>query len=434
MNVWDPGDIDDTADWLGTASRMAHVAVGVSNLDTGVCVEANEAFGRLFHLSRAQIVGHSAAELGIWPDAAQRDRLVATLRREGHVTRFEARYRNSLGETGDLEISARVIVRNGERFVIGFLTEATTQREVVEGLRVAQSRLGVVLRASDMLVFRQDAALRYTWVANPALGATESELIGRTDEDIMGAEAAAPLVAVKRRVLATACAERRDVWVAHNGQLGCFDLVVEPERDAAGRVVGIVCAAQDITRRMAASSTPPGTAVRTIQGMSSLIGREALTTRQAERLQRIDDAAGRLRGPPDPTPARERLRKEHAGKRVVVAEHNPVMRLMVAALLEEAGLQPIVAVSGVEAFSFTMQSTPALLLLDMELPQNGGVAAARALRTMAPPALRIVAMLSVSAPVGAALALDADLDDVLDKPVAAARLYERVLAWLSAGT
>ena len=43
-------------------------------------------------------------------------------------------------------------------------------------------------------------------------------------------------------------------------------------------------------------------------------------------------------------------------------------------------------------------------------------------------------MLSVSAPVGAALALDADLDDVLDKPVAAARLYERVLAWLSAGT
>jgi CheY-like chemotaxis protein/PAS domain-containing protein len=426
-------DTEGHADWLAMASRTAHVAVGVSSFPSGVIVEVNEAFCRLFQRPRDQIVGRTAVDLGLWVDAQQR--LVEGAQQPNGIAGFEARYRNSLGETGDLEISARVIVRHGERFVIDFLTEATTQREVVEGLRVAQSRLGVVLRASDMLVFRQDAALRYTWVANPALGATESELIGRTDEDIMGAEAAAPLVAVKRRVLATACAERRDVWVAHNGQLGCFDLVVEPERDAAGRVVGIVCAAQDITRRMAASSTPPGTAVRTIQGMSSLIGREALTTRQAERLQRIDDAAGRLRGPPDPTPARERLRKEHAGKRVVVAEHNPVMRLMVAALLEEAGLQPIVAVSGVEAFSFTMQSTPALLLLDMELPQNGGVAAARALRTMAPPALPIVAMLSaLSAPVGAALALDADLDDVLDKPVAAARLYERVLAWLSAGT
>ena len=42
-------------------------------------------------------------------------------------------------------------------------------------------------------------------------GRPSAQLIGRTDEDIMGAEAAAPLVAIKRRVLESGCAERRDV-------------------------------------------------------------------------------------------------------------------------------------------------------------------------------------------------------------------------------
>ena len=88
-----------------------------------------------------------------------------------------------------------------------------------------------------MLVFRQDAALRYTWVANPALGATEDELLGRSDDEILGPEAAAPLVAIKRGVLASGRPARRDVWVDNQGRSGCFDLVVEPERDAAGRVV-----------------------------------------------------------------------------------------------------------------------------------------------------------------------------------------------------
>lgn len=424
----------DREDWLATAAATAHVAVGVSNLASGICVEANEAFCRLFRLTRDQIVGHKVADLGLWADPRQRERLVRWLLRHRSVTRFEARYRNSQGETGDVEVSARIVEHDGEPYLISFLTEATDRREFVEGLRAAQSRLGVVLRASGTLVFHQDEALRYTWVANPALGSRESELIGRTDEEIMGAAAAAPLVAIKRRVLESGHAERRDVWVAHNDQLGCFDLVVEPECDAAGRVSGIVCAAQDITQRQLAPAAPAAGPLRAIQGMSSLLGHGPLSTREAERLQRIDDAAAQLAGPPSPVPAVDRLRRGHAGARVVVADQNPVVRELIAALLEEAGLHALRAATGVEAFSFTMQFAPALVLLDMEFPQNGSVAAVRALRTMAPAALPIVALLSGTSPASAAQALDADLDDVLDKPLAAARLYEKVLVWLAAET
>ena len=117
---------------------------------------------------------------------------------------------------------------------------------------------------------------------------------------------------------------------------------------------------------------------------------------------------------------------------VLVAEHNPVLGELAQALLEDAGLRVALADNGVEAFSFALQLSPALLLLDMEMPQSGGVAAARAVRAMLPRTLPIVAMLSALPPPMAVHALDADLDDVLDKPVPAQRLYEKVLAWLDA--
>lgn len=382
-------------DWLALAVHTARVAVGVSELHSGVLVDANDAFCRLYRYRRDEVIGRRSAELDLWPDPRQRERLFELLLRHGQVDGFAARYRNRLGETGDLEISARIVHRDGEPFVMGFLSDVTDRMELLEGLRAAQGRLGVVLRSSRVLVFAQDLALRYTWVANPALGATEDELLGRSDDDILGPEAAAPLVAIKRGVLASGRPARRDVWVDNQGRRGCFDLVVEPERDAAGRVVGIVCAAFDITHRMGAAAVaapqPPAGA---------------------------------------PLPPREQLQQRHAGAQVLVVEHNPVLRQLVAALLEQAGLQVVQATSGVQALSLAVQLSPALLLLDMELPQRGGVAAARAIRTLLARRVPVVAMITAATPREAALALDADLDDVIGKPVVAEQLYPRVLAWL----
>jgi len=420
-------------DWLAMALQTAHVAVGVSHFRSGVFVEANESFCRLFHCARDELLGQTSAALGLWPDPQQRQRLVEVVQRQGSVTRFEARYRNRLGELGELEISARLVWQQGEPYLIGFLTEVTGQREFVDGLRVAQARLDLVLRSSRRLVFRQDRDLRYTWVANPALGASEADLIGRSDEEIMGAVAAAPLLAIKRRVLATGCAERRDVWVANQGQLGCFDLVVEPERDATGRLCGIVCAAQDITERMLAVPHTRRAPAQAIRGMASLIGREPLTLQQAQRLQRIDQVAADWQADDAGAPAGQQLAERHAGALVVVAEHNPVLRQLIQALLEQVGLRVAIATTGVEAFSLSLQLRPDLLLLDMALPQAGGVAAARALRSMLPQGAPIIlATLSADAPVDVARALDADLDEVLADPLSAAQLYGTLLAWLDA--
>jgi signal transduction histidine kinase len=50
-------------------------------------------------------------------------------------------------------------------------------------------------------------------------------------------------------VLRTGRGVRQEVWVALDDRRGCYELVVEPQRDAKGRISGVVCATSDITER-----------------------------------------------------------------------------------------------------------------------------------------------------------------------------------------
>lgn len=113
----------------------------------------------------------------------------------------------------------------------------------------AAQRLRAALGLTGLLVFHQDRSLRYTWVANPALGLDEASILGRTDAEVLGADEAQPLMQLKRRVLRSGRRERATLWVGRGDRRACFDLIVEPARDSAGHVAGLVCAAADVTQR-----------------------------------------------------------------------------------------------------------------------------------------------------------------------------------------
>lgn len=134
----------------------------------------------------------------------------------------------------------------------GLLTDISAR--ALRALQANETRLGTALKLSDLLIFHQDRQLRYTWIANPALGVSPQDLLGRRDEEILGKAGARPLTAIKRRVLRTGQGERHELWLSLGDATGCFDLIVEPERTPDGRIAGVVCAAADITRRKQAEA------------------------------------------------------------------------------------------------------------------------------------------------------------------------------------
>jgi PAS domain S-box-containing protein len=244
-----PTDSLPPSDWLAGIFAGSHVAIGISRLKDNRFVAVNDAFEKLFGYRRKDILGRTSLELGLWPVPEERDRLIALLRQSQPVRAFEARYRKRSGETGDLQISASILAFDGEDYMVGLLTDISDRKQAERSARINQMRLATVLQLSDLLVFHQDRHLRYTWIANPTLGAAPEELIGRSDEEILGRQAARPLAAIKRRVLRSGRGEHREVRVTRGDHTGCFDLIVEPERNADGRISGLVCAAADITQR-----------------------------------------------------------------------------------------------------------------------------------------------------------------------------------------
>jgi PAS domain S-box-containing protein len=125
--------------------------------------------------------------------------------------------------------------------------EIDRRRKAENALRLSEERFRVALENSPIVVFAQDKDLRYAWVYNPKLGYSAEEVLGKTDRDLLAAEDASRLEEIKRRVLETGCGAREEVGVRANEQDGFFDLTVEPLGDSSGQIVGITCAATDIT-------------------------------------------------------------------------------------------------------------------------------------------------------------------------------------------
>jgi PAS domain S-box-containing protein len=135
------------------------------------------------------------------------------------------------------------------RTVIGACVDVTDRKQMEEMLRISQERFRTALVNTPVIVFNHDIALRYTWVYNQEPDVPLDQIIGRTDAEILGAEAAAEVTAIKAAVLASGVGRRCEVQMLLPRGPQTYDFTVEPLRDGAGRIVGITCAAVNITER-----------------------------------------------------------------------------------------------------------------------------------------------------------------------------------------
>jgi PAS domain S-box-containing protein len=123
------------------------------------------------------------------------------------------------------------------------------QASVEEALRMSEERFRVSLESSPVVVFNQDRELRYTWIHNPKDPLAAEQVLGRTDFDLLPAGDAECLARIKRGVIESGEGTRETVRTTLDGAALYYDLTVEPLRDRAGRVVGITCAAWEVSER-----------------------------------------------------------------------------------------------------------------------------------------------------------------------------------------
>ena len=132
----------------------------------------------------------------------------------------------------------------------------------------------------------------------------------------------------------------------------------------------------------------------------------------------------------------ETLQSRHAGRRVLLAEDEPIGREVVVCLLEAVGLQVVCAADGQEAVRLAQAQHFDVVLMDMQMPLMDGPQATRLIRqaNLAKQGQRlpIVALTANVFTQDRALCEAAGMDDFLSKPVEPDALFAVLLKWLSA--
>jgi PAS domain S-box-containing protein len=145
----------------------------------------------------------------------------------------------------------------------------------------------------------------------------------------------------------------------------------------------------------------------------------------------VDDAPPLAAG--DEEDAAAVLREEFAGRRVLVAEDDPVNQEVALFLVESAGLVADLARDGREAVAMAIAGEYAAVVMDVQMPALNGVDAARAIRAEAHLAgLPIIAMTANAFDEDRELCLAAGMNDHIGKPVDPAQLHACLLKCLRA--
>jgi len=117
----------------------------IARLSDGHILEANAGFERASGYTRAEALGRSTLELGLWRETTERDRFIGLMQREGRVRDFEGEFRNRQGEIRPFLLNADVFEMNGTKCMLTVgvdITERRRQLQVQDATyRIAQAVL-----------------------------------------------------------------------------------------------------------------------------------------------------------------------------------------------------------------------------------------------------------------------------------------------------
>ncbi|MBI1892279.1 MAG: PAS domain S-box protein [Burkholderiales bacterium] len=115
--------------------------VAFSRVENGMYIDVNPGFERLTGYKRADAVGHTSLELGIWPDKESRARFVEALHKTGSLHDYPALFRIRSGELRHVEISGNTMRLKGDEVMVTVIRDVTERISNEEELNQYRKRL-----------------------------------------------------------------------------------------------------------------------------------------------------------------------------------------------------------------------------------------------------------------------------------------------------
>jgi PAS domain S-box-containing protein len=117
------------------AFRSSPYPMIVTDLETGRCLEVNEASLQAFGFERHEVIGKCTLTLGLWPNPAEGQKLIDRLTAEGSLQNLDMTIYTKTHAERRFLISCELIELNKTRCMVAVGTDITEQRRAEEALR-----------------------------------------------------------------------------------------------------------------------------------------------------------------------------------------------------------------------------------------------------------------------------------------------------------
>jgi PAS domain S-box-containing protein len=167
------------------AFRQSPMAFSLVSAKTHSYLDINETFERILGYTRADAIGKSALELGLWVNPAERDRLNQKLESEGSLRDVECEWRTKDGRILIASVSVELIEIDGEPCFLAVVADVTDRKEIGEKLQASQDRMaGIVASAMDAIIAanHEQKIVLFNAAAEKMFGCSTQDAIGNSIE------------------------------------------------------------------------------------------------------------------------------------------------------------------------------------------------------------------------------------------------------------
>ena len=110
-----------------------------ATLEEGLIIEVNDNFEQVWGYSKAEVIGKTFLELGLYHNYSDRARLVSQLKARGSVRDMELTGRKKSGELITISVSVSILTLNGKQHILGIIRDITARKQAEQALAKSES-------------------------------------------------------------------------------------------------------------------------------------------------------------------------------------------------------------------------------------------------------------------------------------------------------
>jgi PAS domain S-box-containing protein len=211
-----------------------------------IFLDVNETYEKLTGIKKMRVIGKRVTDVfpGYEKSNAKYLRIFGKVALENKEVRFE-RDHELFGHSYSIYSFSPQ-----KGYFISIFSDITKHIETEKALKESEEKFRIITKNTPDHILMQDIDLRYTFIANPQMGLSEKDMLGKTDFEILKRKDALALTKIKKRVMRTGKPEYLTApIISHSGDTEYFEGSYMPKRGSGGQIEGIIGYFRNITGR-----------------------------------------------------------------------------------------------------------------------------------------------------------------------------------------